>query len=235
MLLELEKLHIYYGKIHALKGISIQIEKGEIVTIIGANGAGKTTTLMAISGILSPREGTIKFMNEKIDNKNSNFIMKKGISHVPEGRRIFPYLTVEENLFIGAHLRKDKSEIKKDIIKLFNLFPQLKNRKKQMGGSLSGGEQQMLALARALIAKPELLLLDEPSMGLAPIIVDQVYEIISEINRQGITVLLVEQNAYRALNIANRGYVMEVGEIVIENKSDLLLKDKRVQDAYLGS
>ena len=191
MLLELENLHVYYGKIHALKGISIKIKKGEIVTIIGANGAGKTTTLMATSGILSPREGTIKFKNEKIDNKNSNFIMKKGISHVPEGRRIFPYLTVEENLFIGTHLRKDKVDIDRDIIKLFDLFPQLKNRRKQMGGSLSGGEQQMLAIARALIAKPELLLLDEPSMGLAPIIVDQVYEIINEINKQGITILLV--------------------------------------------
>jgi len=233
-LLELNKVQVYYGNVHALKGITISIKEGEIVTLIGANGAGKTTTLMAISGILTPRDGDIKFLGEEIKGKAPGFIVSKGISHVPEGRRIFPYLTVEENLKIGAHLRLDREAIQEDLKKAFDLFPQLKRMKYQMGGSLSGGEQQMLAIARALVAKPKLLLMDEPSMGLAPILVDQVFEIIREINKQGITILLVEQNAYRALNVADRGYVLEVGKITLADSANKLLKNKKVQIAYLG-
>lgn len=233
-MLELNKVQVYYGNVHALKGITISVKEGEIVTLIGANGAGKTTTLMAISGILTPRDGDIKFLDEEIKGKTPSFIVSKGISHVPEGRRIFPYLTVEENLKIGAHLRLDREVIQEDLKKAFDLFPQLKKMKYQMGGSLSGGEQQMLAIARALVAKPKLLLMDEPSMGLAPILVDQVFEIIREINKQGITILLVEQNAYRALNVADRGYVLEVGKITLADSANKLLKDKKVQTAYLG-
>lgn len=233
-MLELNKVQVYYGNVHALKGITISVKEGEIVTLIGANGAGKTTTLMAISGILTPRDGDIKFLDEGIKGKTPSFIVSKGISHVPEGRRIFPYLTVEENLKIGAHLRLDREVIQEDLRKAFDLFPQLKRMKYQMGGSLSGGEQQMLAIARALVAKPKLLLMDEPSMGLAPILVDQVFEIIREINKQGITILLVEQNAYRALNVADRGYVLEVGKITLADSANKLLKDKKVQTAYLG-
>jgi len=233
-MLEFNKVQVYYGNVHALKGITISVKEGEIVTLIGANGAGKTTTLMAISGILTPRDGDIKFLDEEIKGKTPSFIVSKGISHVPEGRRIFPYLTVEENLKIGAHLRLDREAIQEDLKKAFDLFPQLKRMKYQMGGSLSGGEQQMLAIARALVAKPKLLLMDEPSMGLAPILVDQVFEIIREINKQGITILLVEQNAYRALNVADRGYVLEVGKITLADSANKLLKDKKVQTAYLG-
>ena len=233
-MLEFNKVQVYYGNVHALKGITISVKEGEIVTLIGANGAGKTTTLMAISGILTPRDGDIKFLDEEIKGKTPSFIVSKGISHVPEGRRIFPYLTVEENLKIGAHLRLDREAIQEDLKKAFDLFPQLKRMKYQMGGSLSGGEQQMLAIARALVAKPKLLLMDEPSMGLAPILVDQVFEIIREINKQGIAILLVEQNAYRALNVADRGYVLEVGKITLADSANKLLKDKKVQTAYLG-
>ncbi|BAI80536.1 branched-chain amino acid ABC transporter, ATP-binding protein [Deferribacter desulfuricans SSM1] len=233
-MLRLEKVHTKYGHIEALKGINLHIKEGEIVTIIGANGAGKTTTLNTISGILKPSAGKIKFLNEDITNLTADKIVAKGIVQVPEGRQIFPNLTVYENLLMGAYLRKDKVEIENDLEKVYELFPRLKERRDQLGGTLSGGEQQMLAIGRALMSKPVLLLLDEPSLGLAPIIVENIFEIIKEINSQGTTILLVEQNAHLALSIADRGYVMETGNIIMEDDAKALLDNEDVKKAYLG-
>ncbi|MGA1845960.1 ABC transporter ATP-binding protein [Deferribacter abyssi] len=233
-MLKLEKVHTKYGHIEALKGIDLHIKEGEIVTIIGANGAGKTTTLNTISGILKPAAGKVIFLNKDITHLSADKIVAKGIVQVPEGRQIFPNLTVYENLLMGAYLRKDKIEIEKDLEKVYDLFPRLRERKNQLGGTLSGGEQQMLAIGRALMSKPVLLLLDEPSLGLAPIIVENIFEIIKEINSQGTTILLVEQNAHLALSVADRGYVMETGRIIMEDDAKSLLSNEEVKKAYLG-
>lgn len=232
-MLELSKVDIYYGAIHALKNISIKIEEGEIVTLIGSNGAGKSTTLKAISGMERPRNGEIKLNGEKINSLNAPDIVRLGISHVPEGRRIFSKMSVMENLEMGAYIRNDKEEIKKDFDKIFSLFPRLLERKEQMAGTLSGGEQQMLSIGRALMSRPKLLLLDEPSMGLAPIIVSEIFSIIKNINKSGTTVLLVEQNANMALNTADRAYIIRNGEIEIGGNAKKLVADDRVKKAYL--
>jgi len=233
-MLEVQDIHVYYGAIHALKGISFYLEEGEIVALIGANGAGKSTSLNTISGLLRPQPGTIKFQNEDISQTPPAKIVRKGINHVPEGRKIFPKLTVWENLEIGAYSRDDRNEIEKDYEKVFDLFPRLRERKSQLGGTLSGGEQQMLAIGRGLMARPKLLLLDEPSMGLAPILVEQIFEIIQDINSQGTSILLVEQNAQMALSIADRGYVLETGKVAMTDAADRLLVDPKVIKAYLG-
>ncbi len=233
-LLEIDSLSVYYGAIHALKGISFFINKGEIVTLIGANGAGKSTTINTISGLLKPKKGTIIFEGKRIDKVVPHKIVELGISQSPEGRKIFPNLTTLENLELGAFCRKDKEQIKKDIEKVFTLFPRLKERSKQNAGTLSGGEQQMLAIGRALMSNPKLLLLDEPSLGLAPILVKSIFNTILEINQQGTTILLVEQNAHMALQIANRGYVLETGNIVLEDTAQSLLNNRQVKEAYLG-
>ncbi|WP_353096948.1 ABC transporter ATP-binding protein [Tissierella praeacuta] len=232
-MLELSKVDVYYGAIHALKNISIKIEEGEIVTLIGSNGAGKSTTLKAISGMEKPKNGEIKLNGEKINSLNAPDIVKLGISHVPEGRRIFSKMSVMENLEMGAYIRNDKEEIKRDFDKIFSLFPRLLERREQMAGTLSGGEQQMLAIGRALMSRPKLLLLDEPSMGLAPIIVNEIFSIIKNINKSGTTVLLVEQNANMALNTADRAYIIRNGEIEIEGNAKKLVADDRVKKAYL--
>ena len=235
MLLSLVNVETYYGNIHALKGININISEGEIIALIGANGAGKSTTLMSISGIVSPRQGRIIYMDREIHTLTPDVIVSLGISQVPEGRHIFPELTVLENLQMGAFLRFDKKEIKKDLEYIFELFPILTQRRNQAGGTLSGGEQQMLAISRALMARPRLLLLDEPSLGLAPIVVKQIFETIRKINvKHKTTVFLVEQNANLALHLADRGYVMENGEIVLEDSSVNLLSNDSVRKAYLG-
>jgi len=233
-MLEVQDIHVYYGAIHALKGISFYLEEGEIVALIGANGAGKSTSLNTISGLLRPQPGTIKFQDEDITQTPPAKIVRKGIIHVPEGRKIFPKLTVWENLEIGAYSRDDRNEIEKDYEKVFDLFPRLRERKSQLGGTLSGGEQQMLAIGRGLMARPKLLLLDEPSMGLAPILVEQIFEIIQDINSQGTSILLVEQNAQMALSIADRGYVLETGKVTMTDAADRLLVDPKVIKAYLG-
>ncbi|WP_133627124.1 ABC transporter ATP-binding protein [Fonticella tunisiensis] len=233
-MIELINVNVYYGIIHALKGISFHIDEGEIVTIIGANGAGKTTTLKAISGIQRIKSGSIMFNGKDISKSSATDIVGLGISHVPEGRRIFSNMTVMENLEMGAFLRKDKAEIKKDFNKVFELFPRLLERKNQLAGTLSGGEQQMLAIGRGLMSKPKLLLLDEPSMGLAPIVVKEIFEIIKDINKEGTTILLVEQNANMALQTADRAYIIRNGEIDIEGRAEDLLKDETVRKAYLG-
>jgi branched-chain amino acid transport system ATP-binding protein len=233
-LLELRDVHTYYGNIHALKGISINVEEGEIVTLIGANGAGKSTTLKTISGLLRPRHGEIVFDGERIDGIPAHGIVAKGICPAPEGRRIFPRMTVRENLEMGAFQRSRSSELAADFERVYQLFPRLKERLGQNGGTLSGGEQQMLAIGRALMARPKLLLLDEPSMGLAPILVEQIFEIIKDINAAGTTVLLVEQNALMALGIARRGYILQTGEIVLHDTADTLIVNPEVQKAYLG-
>ncbi|MGH7362125.1 MAG: ABC transporter ATP-binding protein [Candidatus Methylomirabilales bacterium] len=232
-MLEIENAHVYYGKIHALKGISLQVKEGEIVAVLGNNGAGKTTTLKMVSGLLRPREGGVRLMGEVIDGLPSHQIVKRGIAHVPEGRRIFKRLTVLENLEMGAYARRDGG-VGADLERVYTLFPRLKERRDQVAGTLSGGEQQMLAIARALMARPTLLLLDEPSMGLAPILLEQIFDTIRDINRQGTTILLVEQNAYMALSIAGRGYVMETGGIVLEDTAQGLLSNENVRRAYLG-
>ena len=234
MLLELDNVKTYYGNIRALKGISIQVAEGEIVCLIGGNGAGKSTTLMTISGILTPQEGNIIYQGQSIISVRPDNIVQMGICQVPEGRMIFPLLTVMENLDMGAYLRKDKGRIKEDLEKVFELFPILRERSKQAGGTLSGGEQQMLAIGRALMAHPKLLLLDEPSLGLAPILVDAIFKIIRQINNQGTTILLVEQNAQLALQYSHRGYVIETGEIALTDTSAELLKNEQVKKAYLG-
>jgi branched-chain amino acid transport system ATP-binding protein len=233
-LLELRDIHTFYGNIHALKGISITIEPGEIVTLIGANGAGKSTTLKTISGLLRPREGEIWFDGARLDGTPAHDVVAKGISQAPEGRRIFPRMTVRENLEMGAFQRDKGPDMDADFERVYTLFPRLKERLTQVGGTLSGGEQQMLAIGRALMARPKLLLLDEPSMGLAPILVEQIFQIVLDINAGGTTVLLVEQNALMALGIAKRGYILQTGEIVLQDSAERLIVNPEVQKAYLG-
>jgi branched-chain amino acid transport system ATP-binding protein len=233
-MLELKSVRTYYGNIEALKEISLTVSEGEIITLIGANGAGKSTTLMSISGIVPPRFGEIRFLDKPIHHLNPDEIVALGISQVPEGRRIFPQLTVLENLDMGAFLRKDKAGIKKDMDHIFALFPILAQRQHQGGGTLSGGEQQMLAISRALMARPRLLLMDEPSLGLAPLIVRVIFDIIKKINEEGTTIFLVEQNAHMALKVAHRGYVMENGRITLEGNAQNLLVNEEVKKAYLG-
>mgnify|MGYP001008423042 CR=1 FL=1 len=232
-MLELKNLNVYYGAIHALKGINLKINKSEIVTLIGANGAGKSTTLKAISGLLKPESGEIIFDGKKINTLSAPEIVKLGMCHVPEGRRIFSKMSVMENLEMGAFTRNDKAGIKEDIERSFDFFPILKERKEQMAGTLSGGEQQMLAIARGLMSRPKLILLDEPSMGLAPIIVNEIFSIIKDINNTGTTVLLVEQNANMALKLADRAYIIRTGEIEVEGNAKELLNDENVRKAYL--
>lgn len=234
-MLELKSVRTYYGNIQALKGIDILVNRGEIITLIGANGAGKSTTLMSVSGVVPPKEGDILFDGESIVGRDPDQIVGLGISQVPEGRHIFPHLTVRENLDMGALLRKDREGIRRDLDYVFSLFPILAERKGQAGGTLSGGEQQMLAISRALMARPKLLLLDEPSLGLAPLIVQQIFEIISQINSEnGTTIFLVEQNANQALKVAHRGYVMETGRVTIADTAENLLANDDVRSAYLG-
>jgi branched-chain amino acid transport system ATP-binding protein len=233
-MLELENVHSYYGNIHALKGISLTVEKGEIVTLIGANGAGKSTTLRTISGIIRQRYGTIIFDGKDLSQYPPHKIVTLGISQVPEGRGVFSKLTVMENLEMGAFIRKDKDAIKEDADRVFTLFPRLRERRNQIAGTLSGGEQQMLATGRSLMARPKLLLMDEPSMGLAPILVDSIFETIIDINKTGTTILLVEQNALKALQVAHRGYVIQTGEIVLTDEAKKLQTNQMVKEAYLG-
>jgi branched-chain amino acid transport system ATP-binding protein len=232
--LELENVHTFYGNIHALQGISINVQDGEIVTLIGANGAGKSTTLRTVSGILSPREGEVRLDGQRINALRPHQIVERGVCQVPEGRRIFSRMTVRENLEMGAFSRKDKAAINADMERVFALFPRLQERISQKGGTLSGGEQQMLAIGRALMARPKILLLDEPSMGLAPILVEAIFKTIVEINQQGVTVLLVEQNAVMALQVAHRGYVLETGTIVLADTAESLRSNESVQKTYLG-
>ncbi len=234
-MLKLNEINTYYGNIQALKGVTLEIQKGEIVTLVGANGAGKSTTLMSISGLVPPRSGGVEFEGQTITGMKPNDIVELGICQVPEGRRIFPYLSVVENLDMGAFLRKDKSEISKDLDYVLELFPILAERRNQAGGTLSGGEQQMLAISRALMARPRLLLLDEPSLGLAPLVVKQIFEIIQKINSEhDTTIFLVEQNANLALKVAHRGYVMENGKVTLTDTADNLLANEEVRKAYLG-
>ncbi len=234
MLLEVDNLDVYYGAIHALQGVSFNVEEGEIVTLIGANGAGKSTTLRTISGLLQPRNGSIKFRGKEITTTPAEQIVRLGISQVPEGRKIFAPLTVRENLMMGAYTRSDKNEIEQSMQQVFSSFPRLKERIDQLGGTLSGGEQQMLATGRGLMSKPSLLLLDEPSMGLSPILVEEIFRIIQEINKQGTTILLVEQNALMALSISHRAYVLETGRIVLSGDARKVAENPQVKSAYLG-
>ncbi|MFZ5968077.1 MAG: ABC transporter ATP-binding protein [Bacillota bacterium] len=233
-MLTIENLNVYYGAIHALKDLHIEVAQGEIVTLIGANGAGKTSTLRAISGLIPVKSGTVKLEKKDITNLPPHEVVCLGMSHVPEGRRVFANMTVMENIELGAYLRKDKSGVKQDMEKAFARFPRLKERMRQRAGTLSGGEQQMLAIARALMIQPKLLLMDEPSMGLAPLIVQDIFEIIKEINHSGTTVLLVEQNAHMALSVANKAYVLETGNIVLSGEARELLNNDSVRSAYLG-
>src|SRR2546430_2760897 len=234
-LLAVDDIHTFYGNIEALKGISLEVEEGEIVTLIGSNGAGKSTTLRSISGLTPPREGAIRFDGRSIGETPPQEIVERGISLSPEGRHIFPRMTVRENLDLGAYLRKDTNGVGQDLDRVYDLFPRLKEREKQKAGTMSGGEQQMLAIGRALMAEPKLLLLDEPGMGLAPILVERIYETIEEINEQGTTILLVEQNANSALEVSNRGYVLETGTVALTDKSSALKENPEVQKAYLGT
>ncbi len=233
-LLEVDNVHTYYGNIHALKGISIQVDKGEIVTLIGANGAGKSTTLNTISGILRPRQGEVRLAGENLHKHPAHDIVTKGIIQVPEGRRVFARLTVTENLEMGAYTRSDPAEKSQTMERVFVLFPRLKERRNQVSGTLSGGEQQMLAMGRAMMAQPQILLLDEPSMGLAPVLVDLIFDTIQQLHQQGTTILLVEQNARMALQVANRGYVLQTGQIVLSDSAAALQQNETVQKAYLG-
>jgi branched-chain amino acid transport system ATP-binding protein len=233
-LLELENVNSYYGKIHALKGISLTVEEGEIVTLIGGNGAGKTTTLRSISGLLHPKEGSVRFMGKDITKVAPNVVHKEGIGLVPEGRGIFPRLTVLENLEMGGYIVKESALVEERIERAFELFPRLRERSSQKGGTLSGGEQQMLATARGLMSDPKILLMDEPSMGLAPVLVDQIFDIIKTVNARGTTILLVEQNALMALGIAHRAYVLQTGSIVLSGKADEVARNESVRKAYLG-
>ncbi|MCL6610072.1 MAG: ABC transporter ATP-binding protein [Peptococcaceae bacterium] len=233
-MLEVCDLNVFYGSIHALQGISFNVNEGEIVTLIGANGAGKSTTLRCISGIVRARSGEITFRGQRINTVAANKIVEMGISHVPEGRQVFPNLTVMENLLMGAYTRKDKNEIKNSLEEVMERFPRLRERSRQMAGTLSGGEQQMLAIGRGLMSKPALIILDEPSMGLSPVLVEEIFNIIKKINQQGTTVLLVEQNAFMALQVASRAYVLETGRIVFSGDAAEVQSDPRVRSAYLG-
>jgi branched-chain amino acid transport system ATP-binding protein len=232
--LRLDDVHTYYGSIHALKGVSLEVREGEIVTLIGANGAGKSTTLRSINGLNTPRDGSIVFQDRNITRASPHRIVGMGISQSPEGRRLFPHMTVLENLEMGAFQRRDRSQIKEDLDRVYSLFPRLAERKSQRAGTLSGGEQQMVAIGRALMARPKLLMLDEPSMGLAPIFVEKIFEIIQEINQQGTTILLVEQNALMALDAADRGYVLETGKVALADDAKKLRENEQVQKTYLG-
>jgi branched-chain amino acid transport system ATP-binding protein len=234
VVLELDDVHTYYGSIHALKGISLEVRNGEIVTLIGANGAGKSTTLRSIHGLNHPRRGTIRFHGEDITSSSPHRIVSMGIAQSPEGRRLFPRMSVLENLEMGAYLRTDRSLFAEDLDRVYTLFPRLAERKSQKAGTLSGGEQQMVAMGRALMARPKLLLLDEPSMGLAPIFVERIFEIVVEINKQGIPILLVEQNALMALDVASRGYVLETGRIALADDAKALRQNEQVRKTYLG-
>jgi branched-chain amino acid transport system ATP-binding protein len=233
-MLEIKDLHTYYGNIHALKGVSLTVSQGEVVTLIGSNGAGKTTTLRTIQGLLRPRTGTVLFEGKPLESLSAEAIVRLGISQSPEGRLIFPRMTVRENLEMGAYLRNDTLGIKSDTEKVLNLFPRLRERISQKGGTLSGGEQQMLAIGRALMSRPRLLLLDEPSMGLAPMLVSQIFAIVRDINSQGTTILLVEQNARMALSVAHRGYVIQTGQVVVAGTASDLQSNETVRKAYLG-
>ncbi len=233
-LLDLKDVHTYYGAIHALRGVTMHVDEGEIVTLIGSNGAGKSTTLRTISGLLRPREGTIHLGTERIDGHRPHEVVQLGICQAPEGRRVFPRMSVQENLEMGAFARKDRSGLSAEYDRVFELFPRLRERRQQRAGTLSGGEQQMLAIGRALMAAPKVLLLDEPSMGLSPILVEQIFDIVVNINQQGTTVLLVEQNALMALNVAKRGYILQTGEIVLTGDAAKLRADPAVRKAYLG-
>lgn len=233
-MLEVENIHSYYGNIHALKGISLTVDKGEIVTLIGANGAGKSTTLRSITGIMKPRDGHVRLQGQDLARYRPHEIVYKGVAMVPEGRRIFARLSVSENLDMGAYSRRSNQEIADDLERIFTLFPRLRERRNQVAGTLSGGEQQMLATGRALMSRPSLLLMDEPSMGLAPVLVELIFDIIQKINQEGTTILLVEQNALMALSIAHRAYVLQSGEIVLSDKAENLKKNPTVQKVYLG-
>jgi branched-chain amino acid transport system ATP-binding protein len=233
-ILQLTDVHTYYGSIHALKGVSIEVHDGEIVTLLGANGAGKSTTLRSINGLNRPRQGSIRFQGKDITSVAAHDIVKRGIAQSPEGRRLFPRMTVIENLEMGAFQRKDRAEIKTDMDRVFELFPRLHERRTQKAGTMSGGEQQMCAIGRALMARPKLLLLDEPSMGLAPIFVEKIFEIVKEINEQGTPILLVEQNALMALDTADRGYVLETGKIALADDAKALRQNEQVRKTYLG-
>ena len=233
-LLELRDVHTYYGAIHALRGVSVEVEEGEIVTLIGSNGAGKSTTLRTISGLLRPRQGEIWLRGQRIDGRRPHEIVAMGVCQSPEGRRVFARMSVLENLEMGAFARRDRAEVRGDYDRVFELFPRLLERKEQKAGTLSGGEQQMLAIGRALLAAPKVLLLDEPSMGLAPILVEQIFDIVKTINERGTTVLLVEQNALMALAIAQRGYILQTGEVVLSDSAERLRQDPAVRKAYLG-
>ncbi|MDB9513563.1 ABC transporter ATP-binding protein [Kamptonema animale CS-326] len=233
-MLEIKEIHTYYGNIHALKGVSLKVDRGEVVTLIGSNGAGKTTTLRTIQGLIRPRKGNILFEGKPINSMSTEAIVRLGISQSPEGRLIFPRMTVQENLEMGAYLRNDSLGIKSDTELVLNLFPRLRERISQKGGTLSGGEQQMLAIGRAMMSRPRLLLLDEPSMGLAPMLVSQIFAIIRDINSQGTTILLVEQNARMALTVAHRGYVIQTGQVVVEGTAKDLQSNETVRKAYLG-
>ena len=233
-ILDIDNLVVHYGKINALKGVSLSVNKGDIVTIIGANGAGKTTLLKTISGIIRPTSGTVSFNGEDITGVRSDKVLKLGVAHVPEGRRVFSELTVEENLLCGAYLNDDKADVKRLLDEQYAFFPRLAERKPQAAGSLSGGEQQMLAISRGMMSKPGILLLDEPSLGLAPIIVEKIFDMIADINKKGTTVLLVEQNANIALHVASYGYILETGKITAKSTTDVLRSDDTVQKAYLG-
>jgi branched-chain amino acid transport system ATP-binding protein len=234
-LLEVKDVHTFYGNIEALKGVSIEVEEGECVTLIGSNGAGKSTTLRSISGLTPPRQGSIRFKDREITETPPQEIVSMGVALSPEGRHVFPRMTVYENLMLGAYLRRDESGITEDLERVYSLFPRLKERERQKGGTMSGGEQQMLAIGRALMAQPALLLLDEPSMGIAPILVERIYDTIADINKQGTTILLVEQNANFALDVSKRAYVLETGAVTISDKSAALRENPEVQKAYLGA
>ena len=234
MLLQIKELNVFYDAIHALQGVSLEVNEGEVVTLIGANGAGKSTTLRTISGLVPARSGSITFEGQEILQSKAHDIVALGISHVPEGRRVFSQMTVHENLLLGAFTRSDRREVERSLEQIYTRLPRLEERRNQLAGTLSGGEQQMLAIGRGLVSRPRLLLLDEPSMGLAPILVEEIYDIVKEINAEGTTILLVEQNAQMALSVAHRGYVLETGRIVLMGSSQDLLDDPAVQEAYLG-
>jgi branched-chain amino acid transport system ATP-binding protein len=233
MMLQVENLHVYYGSIHAVKGISLHILEGEVVALVGANGAGKSTTLKALSGVKKAKEGRVSYLGDEATNRSSAWWVQRGVSHCPEGRQVFPEMSVMENLEMGAYTRRDAS-LREDYHRIFELFPRLEERRRQPAGTLSGGEQQMLALGRALISRPKLLLLDEPSLGLAPVLVQSIFEVIGDLRHQGMTILLVEQNAQLALKTADRAYVLETGELVLEGSGQELLKSDSIRKAYLG-